>query len=151
MVLLPFDAQDNLVPDDGKTKPWEGLNSEGKVVTFHPLYDADMRALLKRKLGAIANPAAEAKAKAEEAAEAEKEAEQKQAAEDALDDINLAGWLRGEDTYTLDKVRQAVKKRYHLDHPKISELVIALVLDEKLVPEDQVCAALKRHLPPKAA
>lgn len=138
-VLLPFDAQGLLIPDDGKTAPWMGLNNEGKPVQYHPLYDAKMRKFLELKSKKMATAATAT------AEEPELEISEDVAKEGA--DVNFESWLRGEVRYQAHQLRAAAKSRYSKNYPKISELVTDLVLDEKLVPEDQVCEDLRKHLP----
>lgn len=140
MVMLPFDARGELVPDDGKKETWQGL-VDGKPVTHYPLYNDAMRAMLEKKTKSAAAAVQEP--------EAEDEPEEDRA--DASDDVNFESWLRGEARYEPHLIRAAAKKRYSKNYQKLSELVVDLVLDEKLVPEDEVCPALAGHLKPKAA
>lgn len=145
MVLLPFDAQGLLIADDGKTEPWQGLNVESKAVTHYPLYNKDMRELLarkKQKFAAAATPA-------EDGADAVEDEDEVEA--NAAEEVNFTSWLRGEVQYQPHVLRAAAKKRYSKNYALIAELVVDLVLDEKLVPEDQVCEAYKRYLPAKVA
>src|SRR6185436_19290664 len=48
MVLLPFDAKGEIVPDDGRRDAFTGINVEAKPVTHQPLYNDDMRKLAER-------------------------------------------------------------------------------------------------------
>jgi hypothetical protein len=143
-VLLPFDATGELVPDDGKTTPWDGVNVESKPVKHYPLYNDNMRALVerltKRAKERLLDP---------DAAVDEEEAEETAAGEanDPADDVNLVSWLKGEERYMPTLIRAAVKKRYHVQHREIPPLVVHLVDDEKLIPREQVCKELAKFLP----
>ena len=64
---------------------------------------------------------------------------------------NFVSYLRGEAKYTPQELRAAAKSRYHINYAEVRELVVQLVLDEKVVPEDQVCPALKVYLPKSVA
>lgn len=145
IVLLPFDAEGKLVPDDGKTAPYTGTNVEGKPVEHMPLYNADMRTLLDTKMKRLKSAVAEPAPVEDEITDLES------AAKTAADDVNFASWLRGEVKYQVHVLFAAAKTRYHKNYSKISELVTDLVLDEKVVPEDDVSVELKKHLPKQAA
>lgn len=143
LVLLPFDANGELVADDGKREPYAGMNVEGKPVTHRPLYDDEMRALVARlSKKATAKPADQ-----EPAEEQNDEETGDSQVGDPADEVNLVSWLKGEAKYTPQALRTAVKARYHTNHATIPPMVVALVDDEKLVPRDQVCRELARHLP----
>ena len=137
IVLLPFDAQGALVPDDGKTEPYQGLNVESKQVVHQPLYNDDMRELVKRLQKRI-----------EESQPEEEEGDDEVAGPsgDPSDDVNLQSWLKGDARYAPHLLRSAAKQRYHVAYPDEREMVRGLVLDEKLVPEDQVARHLAKHL-----
>lgn len=142
LVMLPFDANGELVEDDGRTEPYTALNVDAKPVTHQPLYNADMRALVERL-----------QKKAPKAADAE-EVEDHEDGEtgddhvgETTDNVNLVSWLKGEAKYTPQEVRAAVKARYHVNHQTLTPVVVHLVDDEKLVPREQVCRELARHLP----
>lgn len=137
LVLLPFDAQGNLVPDDGKTEPYQGINVEAKPVVHRPLYDNDMRKLVERLKKRMAEAMPD---------EEEGDDEVVGDAGDPEDDVNLEAWLKGEARYTPQLLRAAARKRYHILFPDERELVRGLVLDTHLVPEDQVAKHLARHL-----
>jgi hypothetical protein len=142
IILLPFDAGGQLVPDDGKTAPWTGL-VEGKQVQFHPLWNDKMREFLKLKAARLTQMAGD---------QVEEDPISTEAMTEALaEEVNLQAWLRGEARYAPHLLRAAAKKRFSKNYPQIKELVVDLVLDEKLVPEDEVCNELRVHLPGKAA
>lgn len=143
MVLLPFDAHGNLVPDDGKTTPFQGMGPDGKPLTYHPLYSDAMRALVESK---TKKAAAVAKA----ADEDDEEAEAGEAS-DPVEDVNLESWLRGEARYEPHLLRKAARARFGKNYGDLKEMVVELVLDEKIVPEAEVCAKLAVYLPAKAA
>lgn len=140
---LPFDARGELVPDDGKDKPWIGL-VEGKPIEFFPLYTPLRRQKRDAKLARLksgkAALAAEAEADAPAAAKAEPD-----------DDINLEAWLRGEVDYEQFALLKAAKTRYSRNYTRLRDLVEDLVYDEKILPEDQVAPRLIRMLSPDAA
>lgn len=142
MVLLPFDAEGMLVPDDGKTDQWTGMNVEGKPVVHFPLYNKPMRDLVARKLKRQEQIAA------------------KVVEEDELDvhdpeavakEVNIVAWLRGEARYEFAEVQVAVKSRYHRWYTEKRQMVTDLVLDEKVVTEEDLAPALAKLLPPKQA
>lgn len=142
LVMLPFDANGELVPDDGKREAYQALNVDGKPVTHQPLYSDDMRALVERLTKkAVKQPDPEHSEEPEDDEISESPAGEK------TDEVNLVSWLKGEVRYTPQAVRAAVKARYHVNHQTIPPLVVALVDDERLVPRDQVCRDLARHLP----
>lgn len=141
MVLLPFDAQGILVPDDGKKEPYAGLNVDSKPIEYRPLYDQFMRDLVALKLKKSASAA-----KGDD--QTETDGGDGEPAETVNDnDVNLESWLRGEARYAPHQVRAAVKERFHRSIQKISDIVVDLVLDEKLVLEADVCTALAGYLP----
>ena len=139
IILLPFDASGIIVEDDGKTAKYMGTTVDGKAVEHHPLYNADMRALVERMQTAAAKPAP---AFPPEEAPIEYVGE----ASDPADSVNFASYLRGEARYTPQELRAAVKSRYHLNIAEIPEIVRHLVLDDHVVPEDQVCPALAGYI-----
>lgn len=143
IILLPFDAHGILVPDDGVDKPYPGV-VDGKPVMHHPLYNAAMRALVDQMRKKASAPAAQV---AQEEAEAEDAIAGLEPTEQAADDVNFTAWLRGEARYEPHILRAAAKTRYHKNYSEIPALVVDLVLDEKLVPEGEVCEQLRRYLP----
>jgi hypothetical protein len=148
-VLLPFDSKGELVPDDNRTEPFQGF-VEDKPITFHPLYTKDMRDLVERKKKRLGDAA-----KGRQPAAAEPDDEPGDDDDvlnkiDASDEVNFVSWLRGEARYTPQELRAAAKKRFSKNYTQTGEMVVDLVLDEKLLPENEVCPALAKHLP-KAA
>lgn len=145
IISLPFDAHGVLVPDDGKSESWEAHDNENKVVVFHPLYTQAMRDLVKRKLERMTN--ANVKPTAAEIEAAAIEEDQDAQARDTSEDVNLASWLRGEARYEWNEIKAAAKRRYSKNYTGKRELVVDLVLDEKVVGEGEVCAELKAYIP----
>ncbi|HLN10742.1 MAG TPA: hypothetical protein VK281_17525 [Xanthobacteraceae bacterium] len=64
-------------------------------------------------------------------------------ADDTPGDVNLDAWLRGEQKYLFDAVRTAIRSRYNRDVGAIADAVEFLVLEESLVPIDQVTPPLR--------
>lgn len=143
MVLLPFDACDELIPEDPtKSVPYQGL-VDGKPVMHQPLYNQAMRDLVerKKKRHQLLSPAA-----------APTENDEEDAGSDAmLDEVNFAMWLRGEARYDWTLLQTAAKKRFSRHFTSKKQMVEDLVLDEKVVPENQVSADLAKLLPTKQA
>lgn len=150
-ITLPFDVDGELVPDDGKTEPYQGMGLRGDgssgPVTYQPLYTKAMREYLAAKLKKVAAVAAAGVPEIEEPGDSEPD-ENGAAPED---EVNLVDWLTGKAKYQPHLLRAAIQKRFSRKHTKTAEMVIDLVLDEKLVPEDQVCAELAKYLPAKVA
>jgi hypothetical protein len=146
-VLLPFDAHGNLVPDDGQRVVKQGLNADAKPIEYKPLYDDNMRKYLmakKTKMQALSTiPSQTAIVE-----DGDKNDDEEVTSTD--DDVNLEAWLRGETTYLAGKVRDAYAKRFHKRTNELREIFIDLVLDEQIIPEDQVSPALAaKYMPPK--
>jgi hypothetical protein len=149
IVLLPFDAQGELVPDDGRTEDYQGagFDPQGKaaVVKYKPLYDDKMRRYLAAKVKRMKEAVAPLTAPADEITE------DLAAPGDVADEVNFVSWLRGEVQYQPHILRKAAKARYSKNYSKIGDIVVDLVLDEQIVGEDHVCDALRIHLPKRAA
>lgn len=138
MVLLPFDSQGNLVPDDKKEGSWKGLNVEEKPVTYYPLWTQDMRDYLAMK---------EKRAEAVAARPEEEDDVETLSTEELSDEVNFGAWLRGQAKYEWPLLQAAAKKRYGRTFSSKKQLVEDLVIDEKVVPEAEVAADLKKYLP----
>jgi hypothetical protein len=137
-VQLFFGADDALVPDDKKTEPWQGL-VDGKPATFYPLYNDDMRACISKLLE-----------RADEEPEEDDDDVEIVGSDDeesASKSIDLKGWLRGQFPLTLNVVRAAMKAQFGKNPTQLKEAVTDLVLDERIVPENQVCGSLAKYLP----
>jgi hypothetical protein len=144
MILLPFDVDGVLVPPDPEhMEPYAGLDTDGKPVMHKPLYDKDMLALLDYVRAKAAGAAV--------ATGAGNPIDDNDAEEDSVEDVNLIAWLKGEARYTPTERRAAAKKRYHILYKDDAEMVRGLVLDEQIVPEDQVAPALAGYLKAKVA
>lgn len=141
MVLLPFDSEDNLVPDDGRVDPYQGI-VEGKPVMHQPLYSKAMRDLLERKMKRHAAITVKDEEPADDAADLDAE----DARSNIIDEVNLASWLRGVAKYEWPVLQTVCKARYHKIYQGKKQMVIDLVLDERVVPESEVCSELARHL-----
>ena len=150
-VTLPFDAQGDLVPDDGKQTPWEGLDSDGKKVIHHPLWNDDMRELLARKKRRLAAAMARAQGQVAAAAVIDEDEDGDTGPEpnDGLD-VNFAAWLRGQTEYEWPELQVAAKHRYFINYTSKQQMVHDLVLDHFVVRPEEVCGKLARHLPPPA-
>jgi hypothetical protein len=156
-VQLPFDSQGELVADDNRNAAYAGTgqDSKGNVVpvTYQPLYTPLMRAFLKAKtdrIAQIAQPAKDAPVLEEDGDKADATADDLGGQAD--DEVNFVSWLKGEAEYPTDLLRKAARKRFGKNYLAIKpDLIVDLVLDEKIVPEDQVCVALKRYLPQSVA
>jgi hypothetical protein len=137
---LPFDVNGDLVPDDGKRSPWDGLNSEGKKVTYHPLWTDAMRNIVKKKMRRIME-GIRSKAPADDDIE-----EDFLARETESDTINVPEWLKGKLNYPFHLVQPAVRRRWGLSLGSVAEVVRALVLEEKVVDQTEVAEHFKRYL-----
>lgn len=143
---LPFDIDGVLVPDDGKTGPWQSLNADNKPVMHHPLYNEKMRAVVKQRTERLNKQAESPDAPLE--IDANSDENDRMA---ASDDVNLESWLRGEIQYQSWKLFAAGRKRFGKVYTQLKTLVEDLVLDEKIVPEDQCCPGVRAYLDNKAA
>jgi hypothetical protein len=138
MVLLPFDAKGNLVPDDNRKEPWQGKDSEGKLVLHHPLWNDDMRTLLAKKQKDLAERA---------------ENEEDEVDVDwASSRINWVGWLTGSEKYDQWHILQAgAKTTFGKVFGTKKDLVIELVTERGLVPPEALCKEFARMLPQAVA
>jgi hypothetical protein len=146
---LPFDGAGILVPDDGKNAPWlVSLESDdGKIINVkhHPLYTDKMRELVQKRMDRLN------KVKVGVASVvAEEEVEEVEAKSDA-DEVNFEAWLRGEVDYETFILFPAWAKRSGKKHTKLRDLVDDLVLDEKIVQEEDVSPRLRGLLSTAAA
>lgn len=123
---LPFDANGVLVPDDGKTEPWDGLDVEGKKVKYYPLYNAALRGRVERLQAQLSKGVAamEEEIKREVGESAERMAE--------IEECNLESWLKGEVGYEPDVVYAAVKLRYGRAMRTVRDVVEFLVIDKAM-------------------
>lgn len=135
-VQLPFDIEGELVPDDGKPE-FKGKDTEGKDVTYKPLYTELMKLYRDAKLKRIAAlaPVTPSEPTIEDGDGADEDA---LGSTSTTDEVNLQAYLRGEADYQVFAVRKAAQARYGVNQARIGDLVIELVLDHHLVPEDQL-------------
>ena len=147
IVTLPFDSAGELIPDDGKTESWQGIGPDGKPITYFPLYTKDMRELLERKKARMAKSAIAAPEKEPEKVVDEDDDDDVE----TVDDVNIESWLRGEARYPADMLRTAARTRFGKVYKDTRDMVVELVLDEKLIPEDQVAPAFRQYLPKQQA
>jgi hypothetical protein len=137
MVLLPFDANGELVPDDGKASPFMGT-VDGKPVQFMPLYSPAMRALVERKKkrgAAIAiKPAGE-------------EDEDEEDLASRSDEVNFVAWLKGEVDYHWNLLQMAGKRRYSTMWFNKKQMVTDLVMDHELLHESEISPLMAKYLP----
>ena len=154
IVLLPFDSNGNLIPDDGRRDKYQGAGFDPKggscLVTYLPLYDEERAAYLKARLDRL-NKVAQDHASTEPQLEDEHGDDDGMGHVPAEDLVDFKAWLLGETRYAPHLLRSAMKKKYHLVESDISEIVRELVLEHKLVPADQVCPDLARALKTAAA
>ena len=143
---LPFDVNGILVPDDGKTQGWSGVDSESKPVRFLPLYSEDMRRKLEKKLSRL-NKVARAPEPEEVEADAADGTASPEVQAAMAGEVNFESWLLGEVAYEPWMIFAAFKARYHINTHKMGEVVVNLVLDENLVRPEQVTKYLARYLP----
>ncbi len=79
------------------------------------------------------------------------EAEDDEQPADKLEEVNFAAWLKGQTNYNWNMLQQAGKRRYAMVWGSKKQMVIELVFDHRVVPEDQVCPALTKYLQETAA
>jgi hypothetical protein len=139
---LPFDIKGDLVPDDNRTGPWKGLNSENKEVTYYPLWTDQMRVKLNKKLERMSKVGRPVDDEIDEIHDDTSEEAKREAAEA----VNLVAWLKGEIDYDPAQVFNAARHRYGRAFNKISTLVNELVIDEKAIKEDEIRPSFKPFL-----
>lgn len=133
-ITLPFDAAKNLVPDDGKTASWKGVDVENKPVTFYPLWTDRMRKYYALKLKKMS--------------EVQEDEEQIEEAEsDPTAGVDLAEWLRGNVKYDWALLVAACKKKYGINLMSKAQMVTDLVIDEKVVREEELSDVHRKMLP----
>jgi hypothetical protein len=126
---LPFDAQGFLVYD--------------------AITDENAKKLADRKLKKlVVKPADEdGDDGADEADASSSSSDAAPAASGTSGDVNLDAWLRGEANYQWAKITKTVRERYHQNISKQADMVAFLVLDEKIIPENEVAPDLLALLP----
>lgn len=102
---LYFDANDHLLPDDGRTEPFKGMNMEGKETLYFPLYNNDMRRLVARRLERLMRHGSSLMPEPERVADPDESLPD-------TDLVNLTMWLKGEVEYPDNLVCRAVRERH---------------------------------------
>ena len=132
---LPFDVHGRLIEDDGKRQSFSGVDADGKTVQHKPLYDDKRAEKARRKLDrlnrASTAPVEETDADDDPAAAAAEKAE-------AAESVNFESWLRGEVRYEHWQLVAAFEARFSRKTQKESDMVIEMVGDDHLVPEDEL-------------
>lgn len=136
---FPFAADGELVADDGKRAPWDGRDVDGKPVRFHPLWTDKMRTALQKRLERLARNLAPQEENVDEHSSPG-------ARDQAAMEVDLVGWLRGELRYEPWLIQRAAKLRYNKVYARLKDLVVDLVMDERLVAEDQLAPSLRGYL-----
>ena len=134
MVLLPFDADGDLVPDDKRQAPFIGIGPDGKPMSYHPLWNDDMRQLV---------------AKLEE--EARSRADGDEDGDDidmnwVTDRVDFVGFLTGSATYEWNVIQEAAKKKFSTVYTSKRDLVVDLVVERKVVAAERVNPSLAKYL-----
>jgi hypothetical protein len=127
---LPFDAQGFLV--------YEAITDE----KAKKLADQKLK-----KLGSKPAPAGDDSDGDDDSYASSSSTDAAPAASVTAGEVNIESWLRGEANYQWAKITKAVRERYHQNISKQADMVAFLVLDEKVIPEDQVAADLMALLP----
>lgn len=154
---LPYDVNEVLIPPDDKagTAPWDVLMDNGdgtqRRVRYQPLYDnkslerlAKLKERMLKAAAKSANPEVIVDDEPEDAAPSF-------ASEEDDDDVNFVSYLRGEVKYPFFKVAAAFKKRKFRTHTNLRDLIIDLVEEEKVIPEDQLAPQYLKMLGPKVS
>jgi hypothetical protein len=111
--------------------------------------DDKVRALVDRRLKKSSKPAADGDAGGSDETDTDP-AETKPAGSDsAPEDVNLEAWLRGEAKYPWFAITKRVRERYSQNISKQVDMIEFLVMDEKVIPIDQLDPALAELLKPK--
>lgn len=138
VITLPFDSEGELIEDDQKDAPWKSTDSEGKPVTYYPLWNDKMRKFLALKIKKLA----------------EKQADEEEITEDEGDPtaaVDLKAWLRGDVKYDWPILVAAGKKKHGINFNSKSQMVTDLVIDLELVKEEELAPHHRKLLPAQAA
>lgn len=138
---LPFDSQGELVPDDNRTGTWRAKTADQKDVEHTPLWTEKMRGKVEKKLARLNKATVSIEDDEPVNAESEDDARKK-----AAEEVNIGSFLRGEVNYQKWALFEAVRARYGKRYTSIETLVNELVLDEKVIPEEQLADRYKKHL-----
>ncbi len=98
---LPFDANDRLVPDDGRTAPWQSVDVDRKPCTHSPLYNPTTRSVVMRRLERLQRSMGNRQATPDLAE-----------IPDGTDLVNLGLYLKGGAEYTDKQIIDAVYTNY---------------------------------------
>jgi hypothetical protein len=153
---LPYDVNEVLIQPDERSEPWDVLMDNGdgtqRRIRYSPLYDKkslEKLAKLKERLTKVHTNEAVLPADALEDEPAASIPSLLQDDED--DDVNFVSFLRGEVKYPFYKVAAAFKKRKFRTHNNLRDLIIDLVEEEKVIPEDQVAPQYLKLIGPKGS
>lgn len=113
---LYFDANDKLIPDDGRREPFPGVTTDGKQTLYCPLYNDDMRKLVARRLERLVRHGSFA------AEPDEKPADPDESLPDT-DLVNLTMWLKGEVEYPDHLIIRAVRERHFTNVKNLGEAI----------------------------
>src|SRR6266403_1634016 len=102
--------------------------------------DEKVRALVDRKLKKAAKPAGDAGGSDE--TDDDPGETKAPGSDSAPDDVNLEAWLRGEAKYPWFAITKRVRERYSQNISKQIDMIEFLVMDEKVIPLDQLDPAL---------
>lgn len=126
---LPFDAHGILVPELVKSPEHKAL------------VDRKMKKL------AAAMKAADTSADEDKSADDADEGDSANVSTaSTADDVNLEAWLRGEAKYHFFAIREAIRKRFSHNIKDQRNAIEILVLDEKIVSEDELAPAFRALL-----
>lgn len=135
---LPFDINGELVPDDGKTQPFQGMGPDGKLITYAPLYTKKMRDTVEKKMRRIK---AGMKSKTPAPDEDQYEDDTNSPVQ-----INVTDWLMGDAEYPFFLIQHAVKERYSAGLTSVAEIVRFLIIEQKVMKRELVADKFQRYL-----
>jgi hypothetical protein len=145
VILLPFDVHGELVPDNGSDEIVAGLDSESKPVKYRPLWSAVMRQYVAAKRARMTSLATKEPDPLGLDDEQPDELDGLEGSAD--DDVDFVAWLKGNVNYKPHILRSAAAKRFSRKFDKIvPDMIVDLVRDEYVVPEDQLCDQFKAAL-----
>lgn len=143
---LPGDPHQNAhFTQDGITFDAQGLHIDELI------QDDKIRALVDRRLKKQSAPKPAAEDDAGGSDEADDDPAPSGAGSAASTDVNLEAWLRGEEKYQWFLVTKTVRERYSQNISKLTDMIVFLVEDEKVIPESELSAEFAAILKPKAA
>jgi hypothetical protein len=135
---LFFDVNQKLVPPDGKTAPYQGMNMEGKLVTYEPLYTAKMRELVEHRLRRLSKSSMSLP-------EAEETPIDPNEQPPETDLVNLGQWMRGELNWPTNAVYEKIRRDYSANHTNVPDAVTFL-FKQGIVPMDKVAPKFLQYL-----